>query len=181
MLNALAALPSPIALLDLVRRGTSFVRCQDEVRYTVAPSSFGPVLFAISRGRVVSLELGRDAKELVRRFKATFPRSREAKGDPVFWDSGVEVLDAIEHIDLPNSLDQAEIGQRFAAAVRGMLRAVDGNQPAMPAPGSTDREARRSDCPPHGRMVGHPFSALAPMSSIRQPADFRHWCTAASM
>jgi len=126
MLNALAALPSPIALLDLVRRGTSFVRCQDEIRYTVAPSSFGPVLFAISRGRVVSLELGRDARELVLRFKAAFPRSREAKGDPVFWDSGVEVLDAIEHVDLPGDLDRTEIGQRFVMAVRAMLPAMDG-------------------------------------------------------
>ncbi|HEV2510349.1 hypothetical protein [Bosea sp. (in: a-proteobacteria)] len=126
MLNAFAVPPSPIALLDLVRRGTGFVRCQDEVRYTVAPSAFGPVLFAISRGRVVSLELGRDAMELVRRFRAAFPASREAKGDPVFWDSGVEVLDAIEHVDLPNDLDQIEVGQRFVTAVLEMLHAVDG-------------------------------------------------------
>lgn len=135
MLNALAALPSPIALLDLVRRGTSFARCQDEVRYTVAPSSFGPVLFAISRGRVVSLELGRDATELVRHFKTAFPSSREAKGDPVFWNSGVEVLDAIEHVDLPSNLDQIEVGQRFVTAVLEMLHAVDGQPARYAGPG----------------------------------------------
>lgn len=134
MLSAFATLPSPIALLDLVRRGTGFVRCQDEVRYTIAPSAFGPVLFAISRGRVVSLELGRDAKELVRQFKATFPRSHEAKGDPVFWDSGVEVLDAIEHVDLPNNLDRAEIDRRFVTAVQAMLHAVDGQPVRYAAP-----------------------------------------------
>lgn len=126
MLNALAALPSPIAVLDFVRHGISFGRCRDAVPYAIAPSSFGPVLFAIDSGRVVSLELGRDAKELTGRFKAMFPKSREAKGDPVFWDAGLEVLEAIEHVELPGDLDPAEMNSRFAVAVRGMLYAREG-------------------------------------------------------
>lgn len=64
--------------------------------------------------------------KLVRHFKAAFPQSREAKGDPIFWDSGVEVLDAIEHVDLPDDLDRTDIGQRFVTVVRGMLYAMDG-------------------------------------------------------
>lgn len=126
MLNALAALPARQTLLQLF----PFTRCMPETRYTVAPSTFGLVLFAISQGRIVSLQLGRDAKDLVTGFKRSFPHASEAKGDPAFWEAGVEVLRAIEDVELPGEIDAPDTSRRFAQAITSLLPVRDG-QPLL--------------------------------------------------
>lgn len=126
MLNALAALPPRQALLQFI----PFMRCRAETRYTIAPSDFGLVLFAISQGRIVSLQLGRDAKDLLAGFKRSFPNASEAKGDPAFWEAGIEVLRAIEDVELPGEIDSTETDSQFAAAVRSLLHVREG-QPLL--------------------------------------------------
>jgi len=126
MLNALAVLPPRQALLQLI----PFMRCRAETRYAIAPSAFGLVLFAISQGRIVNLQLGRDAKDLLAGFKRAFPHASEARGDPAFWESGIEVLRAIEDVELPGELDPAETDSRFVAAVRSLLYVREG-QPLL--------------------------------------------------
>ncbi|MCU4182203.1 hypothetical protein [Bosea sp. BH3] len=126
MLNALVTLPRSPALLQILSLGNPFARCRSQTRYAIAPSAFGLVLFAISHGRIVSIELGRDAQELIDGFRRSFPHAREAKGDGAFWESGIEVLRAIETVELGGGLDPADTGSGFAMGVRSLLHAREG-------------------------------------------------------
>ncbi len=89
--------------------------------YAVGPSAYGPVLIAVSEGRVREVALGVDEKSLVAALKRRFPRAAAAKGDPLFWDAGLEAFLAVEEVTLPDDLEQDAMAPAFEQAVRDQL------------------------------------------------------------
>lgn len=120
-LQRLFAIPPLEALLFAA--GERFGR---SVHYAIGPSAYGRALIAISEGRIREITLGQDDEALVGSLKRRFPRAVPAKGDPLFWDAGLEAFLAIEVVRLPAGLAETDIAPAFERAVRDQLDERDG-------------------------------------------------------
>lgn len=96
-------------------------RLAPPLRYVTLPTRYGHALVAIAEGRLAALALGDSAEDLVASLRRRFPCAVEAKGDPLFWDSGLDVLQAIEAVRLPAGLEGSDAGKAFTEAVRAQL------------------------------------------------------------
>lgn len=123
MLAAFAPLQrliSPLASL------VSAIDGRQPLLYAVGPSAYGPVLVAVSEGQVREVALGANEKTLVAALKRRFPRAAAAKGEPLFWDAGLEAFLAVEEVTLPEDLAEDAMAPAFEQAVREQLYEQDG-------------------------------------------------------
>lgn len=104
-------------------------RFRARVHYAIAPTPYGQALVAISESAIREIALGADDEALVAALKRRFPAAREAKGDPLFWDAGLEVFLAIDAVTLPDDLSADATAPAFEQAVRAQLF-TRGGQPA---------------------------------------------------